>query len=283
MSDAKVIFANVFDPTQPSIFGKSKASKPARATTVTCSCESCPLLSQKQCVMLRILGDNCPYGTRRTESGPTRRAAKFHSWISERRKRSVSKVTNPPPQKLTFIGDYVFLPYSHANMCTAVPFGKHSTGFNSGSDFMKREYWTLANLLKLIDFRPQALFGGEISSYQKESVPLLIQHVREVDGEMWSQLIAARPQYDVAPNYVGRKALVRTLAYPITIPAKDSRYPVSWAWDGQKLTTTSVNAYSDTWGGVKPESLIMELAPDERAEVVVKDNSWVTSETVFVN
>jgi hypothetical protein len=173
------------------------------------------------------------------------------------------------------VGEYVYLPYAHAGMCEAVTIK---------GDFLKREDWTLKAALTLIDFRPRAIFTGDvISSYQREQVPRLIAHIRECDPDMWAQLIAARPELDVAPNYVGRTALLRTLAHPITIPAKNASYPVSWLWDGETLTTADKDAYWTSFGGVKAESLVLKIVPAKDATVTVADNAWVTSETVFVD
>ena len=169
------------------------------------------------------------------------------------------------------------------DMCREVPFLRHSSLFVSGIDFILREAWTIDTVLTLIQFRPQALMGGEIHSYQQESVPKFIEHIRETDPAMWSELIAAMPQLNKAANHVGRKALLKTLAFPIDIPPKDSRYPVAWHWDGKVLSTKSVNAYSDTWGGQKPESISLQLTPRDDATVVVANNSWVTQGTVFVD
>jgi hypothetical protein len=186
-------------------------------------------------------------------------------------------------KKLAFIGDYVYLPYSHADMCKSVPFLSHSAFVVSGRPFVKREDWTLTNVQLLIDFHPQALFGGEIRNYQKEEVPLFISHIRELDPAMWAELIAARPEFDTAPNYIGRKALLHTLAYPITIPPHDSRYPVLWRWDGETATTTDKDCYSNTWGKIDQESLVLSVKPSKLATVKVSDNAWVTPDTVFVD
>lgn len=278
MSEQKVIAASVYDPRQPSIFGKAKKSERATYSEILCSCESCPLRAKRQCVQISIFRSYCPYGDYRTESGPTQRAGSYYGWVRDKQEQAkqhggwLVTATN----KLAFIGEYVYIPYSFADMCEAVLPRKRP--------FLKREDWTLEAVLKLIDFRPRALFTSEvIKDYQKESVPLLIAHIRELDPDMWQQLIAARPELDVAPNYVGRKAILKTLAAPISIPAYDNRYPVPWVWDGEYATTTSFESYEKTWGHIKAESLVLKVKPKDDATVKVADNSWVTPETIFVD
>lgn len=277
MNTSKVIASRVIDPREPALFFKRKKSDPAEHLTITCSCESCPLLARGECATIGVFRTYCPYGSKREETGPTMRAAKFGAWIRERRAMhpGVSWNVGIPTTKLAFVGDYVYLPYSHADDCKAVPFHR--------GPWLNREDWTLENVLKLIDFRPQALFGGEITDYRVKIVPLMLHHIRELDSDMWRQVVAARPQLDVVPNYVGRKALVKTLAFPITIPPYDNRYPVQWQWDGKTLRTNDRDAYGSTWGHVDAESVTVEVVPSAKATVVVKDNAWVTPETLFVD
>lgn len=283
-TDSKLIAATVYDPRQPSIFGKGKKSERAEYKQIFCSCDSCPLRAKRQCIQISLFRTHCPYGEFRTETGPTQRAASYYGWVKDREKLAkqlgwMTFATN----KLAFIGDFVYVPYSHADMRRDVPFTRHSAVFVSGTPFLKREDWTIENVLKLIDFHPQAMMGGEILSYQREEVPKLLTHLREVDPAMWEQLIARRPEFDTEPNHVGRKALLRTLAYPITIPPYDKRYPVAWHWDGEFATTTDRNGYEKTWGRIDPEAVEVKVKPAKNAEVVVADSSWVTNETIFVD
>ena len=273
----RVVAAKVYDPKAPSIFGKSPKSDRATYSELTCSCASCPLLANRQCVQTQILGGYCPYGNYRTETGPTQRAGSYWEWVSEHKEQAKQRGgwLKFPAEKLAFIGDYVYIPYSHADMCEAV--------FTKRKTFLPKADWTIENVLRLIDFRPRDWFGGEIKSYQADKVPLLIAHIREVDPAMWTELIAKRPQLDKPQNYVGRKALLRTLASPITIPPYDNRYPVSWTWDGEYATTTDKDCYGSTWGKLPADELRLKLKPRKDAAIIVSDNAWVTNETVFID
>lgn len=185
---------------------------------------------------------------------------------------------------MEIIGDYVYLPYAHMTMCQAVPFKSRSGFFSSGDAFLPREVWTIDAVLALLKHRPQAMMGGEITDYQKEEIPKFLLHLREVDPEMWQQLIAVRPQYDVVANHVGRQAILQTLKHPIqwTQTSHRGEYPVHWQWDGETVTTTSKNAFNETWAGLKAESVEIRVKPKLRTVIVVKSNDWVTADTEFV-
>ena len=278
-----VIHANVYNPCK-SLFFKAKANDRAECQTIDCSNSECPLLSRKQCYMRGGLAPNrCPYGTYSRASGPTKRAASFYSWINEQKEKYKGvPFLDIPPDKIEFIGDYVLLPYAHMTMCQAVPFRSRGGMMSSGDAFLPKENWTLETVISLITFRPQALFGGEITSYNKEVVPQFLLHLREADKGMWAQLIAVMPALDVKPNHVGRKAILSTLRSPIEWVESAGKYPVRWRWDGEYLHTESMNAFSGTWGNVKVKSVEIKAKPADRADIVIQSNEWVVDGTEFV-
>jgi hypothetical protein len=226
----------------------------------------------------------CPYGRVATETGLTKRAQGFYKWVNDRRKQYINiPLLKYPSKIMVFVGDYVYLPYSFMTMCSSVPFLKHASFFVTGTDLIHKKDWTLKHVLALIDFMPRSMMGDKITSYT-EQVDLFLVHLREVDPDMWSQLIKERPKLDVEVDHVGRKALLKTVK-PITFQTSPSytKYTVVWEWDGEYAHTTSIHAYDSTWGEIKPETLEVKIKPADDAVVVIQDNAWVTSETKFVD
>ncbi len=194
----------------------------------------------------------------------------------------VPSLSSPSIDKMAFIGDYIFLPYSFMNMNEDVPFSSHSSFLTSGSLFLPRSAWTIETVLKIIELKPHAFMGGEILDYQKTVVPKFLSHLREADERLWGELVKTRPEMDVEPNYVGRKALLSTLNFPIEWETS-SNYRVRWRWDGHKLTTISMNAYDKTWGEAAMESIELSGVPDKDVSVKVMDNGWVNKNTVLLD
>lgn len=272
---SRVVSCAIFDPRK-TIF-KQVANSRSQCTTLSCTLQSCPLLDATTCVQVHVFGQACPYGSRRGEEGFTKRAGSLSGWISDRRKQyeGVPHCASPA-HKMAFVGDYVYLPYSHVDMMNKlVPTLKYGC-------FLPRPDWTLDTACKLIDFRPQAWTGGEIVSYRQEVVPKFLLHLRETDAAMWEALIAERPVLDTEPNHVGRKAILKTLNSPIEW-STDKTYPVRWRWDGERIRTSSKNAYNSTWGGLKLDEVVVEGVPSEDATVVIQKNTWVNDTTVFVD
>ncbi len=257
---SRVVSCAIFDP-RTTIF-KSVANSRSMCTTLSCTLASCPLLEATTCVQAFVLGPaRCPYGSRRREEGFTKRAGKLSGWISDRRTRYDGVPhCECPARKMAFVGDYVYL---------------HGC-------FLPRADWTLDTVCKLLDFRPRAMMGGEIVSYRQEEMPKFLLHLRETDAAMWAALIAERPALDTQPDHVGRKAILKTLSSPIKW-LTDKAYPVLWRWDGERIRTSSKNAYASTWGGVKLDEVVIEGVPSDDATVVVQKNAWVNDATVFVD
>lgn len=273
----KIVHFNLYDPSS-SLF-KSAASEKAQIQYVECSCEDCPLVKNGQCAATRFMG-HCIYGKFRREEGYTRRANNFRRWIETKRQEFANiPYLSSPPNKIAFIGDYVYLPYAHMNhLDSPGAFGQKSHLFSSGSDFLPKEHWNVKTVLALINFRPQALFGGEIASYQKEQVPLFIEHIREVDPDMWRQLIEIRPDLNKEPNYIGRLAKLNTLNYPIKIQISDAQYE----WTGKELVTQEDKPLSFTHR-TNVASCEIRIVPKDNVSVKVMDNAWVNSNTEFLD
>jgi len=292
MSDHKPIHFHVYDPSTS--FFKSSKNDAAKRFVVLCNnSENCELHKKGTCILRSFWGGGCPYGYCSNEEGYTRRARGFGTWIRKQGEmyKGVPSISSPP-KKLAVVGDYIYIPYAHANMNKEVPFLGHGGFMSSGSNFIKKEDWTIHNIAKIVAFHPQALMGGYIDSYWKEEVPLFLSHLEEVMPDMYKELLATYPQFIksfnlLAPkNYVGRKAKVKTLS-PCTFRTKGSQdgdYKVTWIWDGKVLKTASDSVYQSIWGSVnKYESLEMTLIPNDDSVIEITDNAQVNAGTVFVD
>lgn len=271
------------DPTSPSLFGKYKANDHATITEIDCSLAECPLRKIGCCTMAGVFGSKCPHGKWLNQTGPTKRSGKASSWVREHRTKDAPWL-NSPPSKLAFLGDWVYLPYAHMSMCEAVPFLAHSKAFVTGQPFLAKEDWTKANILTLIRFRPHALFGNEIAVYQRDQVPLFMLHLYSLDRAMWNAVVEDAPEFNKPPNYIGRKAILKTLNAIIRITkVVHLSYPVVWEWDGVVARTKDISAYHDTWGGLKDGKVEITFEPSDKTAVVVESNDWVNDGTVFVD
>ena len=278
-----LVHVHIFEPTK-SLF-KSNRNKKAECHTIDCThSDQCGLFARGECSYLRALGwQRCPYGKFRTQTGYTPRARAYGTWIYDRKKEyeNVGRLSGHTDM-MAIVGDYVFLPYAHMTMNENVPFIAKGGAFLHGNCFLPKEHFTIDNIIKICNFRPQALFGGEIKTYQQEEVPKFLIHLSECMPDLFDVLCG---QYERAKtafeerNYVGRKALLSTIK-PNIGELKDIHGGL-WTWDGTYLT--SKNSHASFLLIERKEYTELRIKPTEEAIVKITDNDQVTKETKLLS
>jgi hypothetical protein len=279
--NSRRIHFSIYDP-RGSMFKSCKNDK-AESTVVTCSnSQSCDLYSRGECTFLYPLFPvRCLYGSMSRQYGYTRKAIRYSEWIRDQKKANDGVgFLKFPSERLAVIGDYIFLPYSHMTMCETVPFKAHSSLFSSGSCFLPKESFTVETIVTLINFRPMAMMGGEITTYQKEVPPKFLKHLSEQIPELFNPVMEkseyARKRFAEFTN-IGRKAILETLN-PNVGKFKDCHGGL-WEWDGSYLK--SYNSHASFMLVNKFKELL--LLPEEKQIVVIIDEKQVNENTVFVN
>ena len=75
----------------------------------------CPLKDDGECLNATFL-KTCVYGYVNRVTGWTQRARKYHAFVREWTQKAKDKpIKGPKRNGITFIDDYVWLPYSHMN------------------------------------------------------------------------------------------------------------------------------------------------------------------------
>lgn len=280
MDDPKIITAHVYSPDK-SIFKSSKNDK-ARCTWTTCNnSENCGLHARGECSYVSTFGwQRCPYGKCHSETGFTRRARKYRIWIQERKERFADVLDKLKSHSgvMAVVGDYIFLPYDRIARNEAIPFLAKDGLFHNGSSFLKRESFTIDAVMSICSFRPQALLGGEITSYQKEVVPKFILHLSENMPDMYEKLCAVYPRAaEIISEHsnVGREAILETLNPNIGV--FEDIHGGKWRWDGEYLTSEDshasfmlVNRFTE-----------LRIKPAPKQWVKITDDAQVTENTEF--
>ena len=285
MSEFKPINANVTNP-KDSLFKKYRNDK-AECNVITCNnSENCALFAKGQCIKLNFFDKYCPHGRTGFSVGFTKNAKNYSSWINEKKEtyKDILNVLTAPSDIMAKIGDYVYLPYSHIDMNKNVPFLKHDLYLVSGIKIVKVEDFNIDNIIKIIKFMPMAMMGGEITSYQKEVVPLFIKHLSEVFPELYNQLVEKKPELNIIVenyNYVGRKALLKTVNVgSVFTYHKGREYEEKWTWDGTYMNYTGKHL---TFSIIKFEEASIRLIPKDDATITIENNNQVNKNTIFVS
>ena len=272
----EVIHASIFDPTAPAFFKSDKNDK-ARCNTISCeNKDNCGLYKRGECLTLSIFASHCPYGNFRREHGFTRKAAAFRGWVRERQEQYADVIhkLKMPEDRMSIVGEYIFLPYPFMNLNESAPFLSKGGFLASGSHLMKLMDFTVSVMASIISFKPQALMGGEITDYQKKSVPLFVKHLSEQMPEKYAELCEVRPEVIrlvESFDYKGRKAFIHTIRPGSIIDG--------WYWDGEYLTNECPKP------GFYPVSKInqIRIRPIPESIVTITNNDQVTDKTQFVS
>jgi hypothetical protein len=286
-SQGTPIHARVWSPLERHLFKFSSKEK-AECRVFYCEIpDRCPLLKMGQCIHNLIWGPRCPHGYTSLDEGPTKRARGCSSWVAKRReefKDVLDKASGTPSDKMVEIGEYIYLPYAHADLNKDVPFLRHNLYLMSGQPFVKKELFTIDVVLSIISFRPHAMMGGEITDYRLKIIPKFIVDLQEVFPRLYDQLIDKKPELAIKEkNYVGRKALLITV-----LPGEVKMGEDSWTWDGKHLETTNskkllFSNIEDRNGRGAMESISIKVVPTKDAVTKIHNNAQVSKETQFVD
>ena len=266
----------------------SKQNERAEVGTFSCCLpggpEMCPLFQKGECLSTSVIhGSNCLYGKEGYSESATKRAQSYYKFVTAARAQIAEEKAKGLPQpkytsmQLVKIGEYVVFPNGQITMCEAVPFVAHGGFFRTGRPWLKEEDFTVENLLRLVNFRPQALMGGEITTYQKEEVPRLLLQLKFRFPEMFAAVIEAAPELaERVPNpekFVG--ATLNVTKFPsglvtLKFGTREKPVTVEATWDGEKLTAT-LDGTARTWLMDYNEAVTVTFTPKENVKAVVTE------------
>lgn len=279
----EVICFYVYDPNNA--FFKSKSTDRYEVNIYSCSCcDQCQAYKLGCCLLKNGLwGERCPFGNRHRIEGPTKKAKSGFNFVMKAKEqfkyssvdREVKGKSLESVQCTCKIGDgsyiYINLPhlYNYVNPITEA-LGMTSEYVIPAENFTEKAVRTLLN------FRPQALFGGEIETYQKKEVPKFVRDLKRNFRPLYDACVVGTP-YEVYGNnidYKGKKAFLKTLK-----PGDVVLDHKVWHWDGKKLTIQGKVLMS--WA---LDDEVVSISPHDRTVVEICDNDTVDEiKTAFKN
>ena len=143
-------------------------------------------------------------------------------------------------------------------------------------DLVKDDDFNLELLERLVDFRPMAYFGGEITAYTQEMLPQFLYGLRKYFPDWYRKLKEKRPEVEDLANQVtfkGKLAKLLTLS-----PGKVKVNNMIFDWDGEKIETTASKAHM--WGRLEDAKVI--IYPTKNSVVEIVDDETVNDNTEFV-
>lgn len=273
IGDYKPINFTYYNP-RTSIFKSGKSDR-ERVSVYKCSnCENCNAYKRKCCVMLNGLWwHECPYGTIEKKEGFTKAARKCGYLIMEYKgKYGDVEYALKPLNFVCEIGDYVYLGLPHLNGYNN---SIRNSDFFVDDDMIKKDDFTPEFVVELIKYKPYALMGGEISSYQKECVPKFCDQLKRFMPDMYKRVYEIYTSIEsiaAKVDHTGEKAKLISL-----LPGKVKLSTDIFEWDGEALHGKGKQLSYD-WRLNNEE---VSIIPNENTVVTICDNSTVTDETEF--
>lgn len=258
-----------------SIFKAGKSDREKVTLYRCCKSETCNAFKNKKCIMLNgIWGHACPYGKSVHQEGYTKEARKCGVLVSEyRNKYSDVEYALKALSAVCKINDYVYAALPHLkNYVNPI----RQNDFFICDDLIKIENFTPEFIVELIKFKPYAIFGGEIKTYQKKDVPKFCYQLKRNIPDLYQQVVEVYPEIkNLIENidYVGKKAKVKTLLPGVVKLSSDIL-----KWDGDVLKAKGEQI---SWWELHDEEVT--IIPDEHTVVEICNNDTVTDETVLID
>ena len=201
---------------------------PLEADTILCDrYNECSFYKENKCLRCRsFLASTCKFGLNNIVKGYTRRAAKYYDFKSRYESDEKYAKLNYPSDLVALMGDTLYMnlkftlvrkrkvdeekAFSRAYRCVD-GYEITEVGFCSGDTFVPLSDVTVDLLYGILSYEPHAMMGGVIEDYQAKVVPEIVQGLKKVVPNIHKAFIKKYPEFDKAPNYVGKYAYIKTM------------------------------------------------------------------------
>lgn len=261
-----------------SIFGGKE--KKLNVDVIYCNkTNECSFYKIGQCLRVRSFGGCCcKYGNTNNYIGYTSRAMKYKEFHSKWKSHPKHNLLKSTTKNIAIIGDYVLIntPFVGINEDGTIKSGS----FTNKASWILKENFTTKMLYNICTYSPQAMMGGTIRRHEKEEVPKLLFHTKEIMPEFYAKFLNEYPMFDKEMDYVGKLAKLSTIRDKSIVDFKGNK----WLWDDGKLIWQE--GRKSLWIGIsfdKCKILKIELVPPENMEIKITDNLQVSENTIILD
>jgi len=242
--------------------------------------DECSFYKKGLCLNNNRAAKGCRFAKIERKEGYTSRSKNCFSWKSKWTNHEKYSILNTA-KTMGLIGDVVALPYSFMNVRYDPLNNKNLVFSDSPSNFtsyIRLRDFIPENIDRIINLRPQAIFGGTISSYQREVVPKFKIHLSEVFPEVYSELISKYPHHSISEDAnIGRKALIYSLKDGVVITDHKG---YSYVKQGDRLISES---YRSSFSPFDGKILKIEIEINKKMKFEVTNRNQVDEDTIYLD
>lgn len=261
------------------LYGDGSRQARLRAEYIYCDhAKECSAYKEGQCFRVTTLfGIRCEYGRINYIDGGTKRSKMYAKLYRETKaKEQYGKLSYPYNTYIIRIGDGALLaiPYVRIEDQNG-KFYCSDPGFGSNRLFVSADKLTPENICKICTYRPHAMMGGEITDYQKKTIPMFLHQLAQLFPEQYQTFVEAYPDYEgKPPDWVGRFAKLATCNRELEY--KD--HCGVFRFDGDELVCDHYHSAFLPFGAKEAE---VRIKVTDSMEVKITDNKQVTDQTIF--
>lgn len=204
------------------LYGDGSRNSRLRAEYIYCDhADVCSAYKEGKCFRKTTLfGVRCEFGRIACVDGGTKKAKMYGRVYSDAKgSEQYHKLSYPNNIYIAKIGDGAFLapPHVRIERSSDSKLFCHDPGFGCNRLFVSIDELTPDNINRICTYHPRAMLGGEIESYQTETIPIFLRQLSKLFPEQYNAFIAAFPDYELkAPDYRGKYAKLSTCNRELT-------------------------------------------------------------------
>lgn len=266
------------------LYGDGSRNSRLRAEYIYCDhANACSAYKEGKCFnKTKPFGIRCEFGRIACVDGSTKKTKMYDRVYRDAKcSEQYHKISYPNNTYIAKIGNDAFLalPYIRVERGSDSKLFCHDPGFGGNRIFVSIDELTPDNINRICTYRPCAMLGGEIESYQTETVPIFLRQLSKLFPEQYNAFIAAFPDYELkVPDYRGKYAKLSTCNRELSYRDIHGN---SFRFDGDDLVCDKYRI-----GGFMPFSSSgyaqMRIKVTDDMRIKITDINQVTDQTVLM-
>lgn len=263
------------------LYGDGSRNARLRAEYVYCNyANECTAYKEGKCFAITaFLQSRCKLGKVSSVDGGLKRSKKFDKVYSEaKNSETYHKLKFPLDLYFAKTNErmYVAIPYIYIKTFVDGNIKVENPCFGIDPCIFESKHITSDNFIKILEFRPRAILGGEIANYQAKIVPMLLFQLRRYMPELYAEIIKKRPEFEkIKPSWIGKRAKLAMCNRDVEY--KDSNGNV-FHFEGEYIVC---NDYKSAFLPFGTSNATIRIKVADNMFVKITDNKQVLKDTIF--